>query len=68
MRDKKLKQALDEMYDITQMLKQEGKSAAECRYMEIVYTRLLLIFDALSFLRTLFFFLLGMLTVHFFIA
>lgn len=68
MRDKKLKQALDEMYDITQMLKQEGKSAAECRYMEIVYTRLLLIFDALSFLRTLFFFLLGMLAVHFFIA
>ena len=68
MRDKKLKQALDEMYDITQMLKQEGKSAAECRYMEIVYTRLLLIFDALSFMRTLFFFLLGMLAVHFFIA
>lgn len=68
MRDKELKQALDEMYDITQMLKKEGKSAAECRYMEIVYTRLLLIYDALSFLRTLFFFLLGMLAIHFFIA
>lgn len=68
MRDKELKQALDEMYDITKVLKQEGKSAAECRYMEIVYTRLLLIFDALSFMRTLFFFLLGMLAVHFFIA
>lgn len=68
MRDKELKQALDEMYDITKVLKKEGKSAAECRYMEIVYTRLLLIFDALSFLRTLFFFLLGMLAVHFFIA
>ena len=68
MRDKELKQALDEMYDITQMLKKEGKSAAECRYCEIVYMRLLLIFDTLSILRTLFCFLLGMLAAHFFIA
>lgn len=67
MSSKQFKQALNEIHDITHMLEQEGKSAAECRYCEIVYTRLLLIFETLSVMRTLLGLLLGMLAVHFFI-
>lgn len=68
MSSKQFKQALNEIHDITHMFEQEGKSAAECRYREIVYTRLLLIFETLSVMRTLLGLLLGMLAVHFFIS
>lgn len=65
---KKLKQALDEMDDVLDMLKKEGESDGERSYREIVYVRLLLIFDALSVIRTLLCILLGFLAVEFFIA
>ena len=68
MSDKKLKEALDEMHDIIQMLKQEGESAAECSYKEVVYSRLLLIDDSLRVIRTLLCFLIGFLVTRFVLA
>ena len=56
------------MRNVLNMLESEGESRGECSYREIVYTSLLFILDSLRVLRTLFFFLLGMLAVHFFIA
>lgn len=65
MSDKKLKEAMDEMHDIIEMLKKEGKTAAECSYMEVVYSRLLLIDDSLRVLRTILCLLFGFLVAHF---
>lgn len=65
MSDKKLKEALDEMHDIIEMLKKEGKSAAECSYMKVMYSRLLLIDDSLRVLRTILCLLFGFLVAHF---
>ncbi len=65
MSDKKFKEALDEMNDIIEMLKKEGKSAAECSYMKVMYSRLLLIDDSLRFLRTILCLLCGFLVAHF---
>ena len=60
-----IKEDLDEMHDIVKMLEQEGKSAAECSYKEVVYSRLLLIDDSLRALRTILCLLLGFLVAHF---
>lgn len=68
MSDKKLKEALDEMNDIIEMLKKEGKSAAECSYKKVVYSRLLLIDDSLRVIRTLLCFLIGFLVTRFVLA
>nr|DAE37700.1 MAG TPA: hypothetical protein [Bacteriophage sp.] len=68
MSSKQFKQALNEIHDITYMLEQEGKSAAECRYCEIMYIRLLLIFETLSSVRMTLCCLLGMLAVHFIVS
>ena len=65
MSDKKLKEALDEMNDIIEMLKKEGKSAAESSSKKVVYSRLLLIDDSLRVLRTILCLLCGFLVAHF---
>lgn len=65
MSDKKFQQALEEMNDIIEMLKKEGKSAAECSYKKVMYSRLLLIDDSLRFLRTILCLLFGFLVAHF---
>lgn len=46
---------LDEVYDVTNVLKQEGKSHAECRYMEIMAVLLLFVLDSLRVIRSCFF-------------
>lgn len=61
---------LGEVYNISNMLKQEGCSSAECRYREIVATIMLVIRDDLHAIRNgLFFFggaFLGLLLASFF--
>lgn len=68
MSDRELKQALDEINDIDDMLKKEGKSYGERRYRKIMLIRLLLILDSLRVLRTLLCILIGVLAAHLFIA
>lgn len=68
MTSKELKQALDEINDVDDMLKKEGKSYGERRYRKIMSIRLLLIFDTLCVLRTLLCILIGVLVAHLFIA
>lgn len=50
---------LAEVYYISEMLKQEGKSGTECRYYEITAELLILILNSLSILRTFISFLTG---------
>lgn len=66
--NEELKQALDEINDIDDMLKKEGKSYGERRYRKIMYTSVFLILDSLRIIRTLLCFLIGTLLVHLLIA
>lgn len=50
---------LGEVYDVTNVLKQEGKNKAECRYMEIMAELLLFVLDSLRVVRSFFFAALG---------
>lgn len=68
MSERELKQALDEINDIDDMLKKEGESYGERRYRKIMLIRLLLILDSLRVLRTLLCVLIGVLAAHLFIA
>lgn len=51
--------SLYEIHNVVDMLKAEGKSYAECRYMKIMAERLLLIDDSLRIVRSLLFGLAG---------
>lgn len=52
-RTDKFERDLKEIINVVDMLNQEGKSYAECRYRVIMATRLLLVEDSLRFIRTL---------------
>lgn len=53
-------QLLDEVYDLSEMLKEEGKSYAERRNNEIMARLLLLLLDGQKIFRTSTMFLLGL--------
>lgn len=50
---------LDEIYDVSNMLRQQGKSYAECRYLEIVAVLLLFVNEELRMIGCGFAALLG---------
>ena len=71
MRKKNIERVLNEMYEVTAVLNEEGQSYAESRYKEIVAMTLLAILDHLRALRAILCFLLGggiaLLLEHFFV-
>lgn len=60
-RTDKFERDLKEIINVVDMLNQEGKSYAECRYRVIMATRLLLVEDSLRFIRTLLAIIIGLL-------
>ena len=51
---------LDEIYDVNKMLREEGKSYGECRYLKVVAVILLFIREDLRVLRTSLFGVMGL--------
>ena len=60
-RTSKFERDLKEIINVVDMLNQEGKSYAECRYRVIMAMRLLLVEDSLRFIRTLLAIIIGLL-------